>query len=227
MKTDWLPAEPEPDRETLDWDLWLGPAPWRPYNQAYLGGCGKWLNYGDFGAGIAGWGSHTICQCQSALGLLGSSAVEYEFPGNDTAEGMVSRYADGTKLVLTASGWRGTCGVRYEGSEGWVSVADNYHRPDVSRPSLLMDFDRLVRDYELTTQRPMSHIRDFLDCIRSRRSCVANEVVAHRSMSTNHAINTCMLLKRNLKWNPEQEIFVNDAEANRMLSRALRAPWHA
>ena len=73
----------------------------------------------------------------------------------------------------------------------------------------------------------MSHIRGFLDCVRNHHSCVANEVVAHRSMSTNHAINVCMLLKRNLKWDPVQELFVNDAEANRMLSRALREPWHA
>ena len=84
MRTDWLPAQPEPDRETLDWDLWLGPAPWRPYNAGYLGGCGAWLNYYDFGTGVAGWGSHTICQCQSGLGALQTSAVEYEYrPARD------------------------------------------------------------------------------------------------------------------------------------------------
>ena len=62
MKRNWLEAEPEPPKEEIDWDMWLGPAPWRPYNHQYLDGCGAWLNYYDFGTGVAGWCSHTICQ---------------------------------------------------------------------------------------------------------------------------------------------------------------------
>jgi hypothetical protein len=226
MSTEALPAQPEPDRETLDWDLWLGPAPWRPYNAGYLAGCGAWLDYYDFGTGVAGWGSHTICQCQSALGLQESSAVEFEYSNNDSAEGYVARYANGVKLVLSAKGWRGSCGVRYEGTEGWASVADGYPKPDVSSPALLADFDKIVGDYQARTQRPMHHIRDFLDSVRRRRPCIASEIVAHRTMTTNHVINLTMLLKRNLKWDAAKEQCVNDAEANRMLSRALRAPWH-
>lgn len=226
MSTERLPSQPEPNRDTLDWDLWLGPAPWRPYNAGYLGSCGAWLDYYDFGTGVAGWGSHTICQCQSALGLKQTSAVEYEYSNNDNAEGYVAHYANGVKLVLSAAGWRGTCGVRYEGAEGWASVADGYQKPDVSSPALLADFDKLVRDYQARTQRPMHHIRDFLDSVRRRRPCIASEVVAHRTMTTNHVINLTMLLKRSLKWDPDKEQCVNDAEANRMLSRALRAPWH-
>lgn len=235
MKSDMLPAQPEPDRETLDWDMWLGPAPRRPYNRAYLPSCGAWMNYYDFGGGVAEWGSHTIAQCQSALNLLHTSAVEYEFPNNDTADDMVSRFADGTRLVLSdckwrdpveaASGWRGTCGIRYEGSEGWVSVADDYTKPDVSAPSLLKEIPNLLRDYQAQTGRPLNHIEDFLNCVRSRRPCVASEVVAHRSMTTNHALNISMQLKRNLKWDPEKEEFVDDAEANGMKTRAGRAPW--
>ena len=226
MSTDMLPAQPEPERETLDWDLWLGPAPWRPYNAGYLANCGTWLDYYDFGTGVAGWGSHTICQCQSALGLKESSAIEYEYSNNDSAEGYVAKYANGVKLVLSAKGWRGTCGVRYEGTEGWVSVADAYTKPDVSSPALLADFDKIVCDYQARTQRPMHHIRDFLDSVRRRRPCIASEVVAHRTMTTNHVINLTMQLKRNLKWDPDKEQCVNDAEANRMLSRSLRAPRH-
>jgi hypothetical protein len=226
MSTERLPAQPEPDRDTLDWELWLGPAPWRPYNAGYLGGCGAWLDYYDFGTGVAGWGSHTICQCQSAMELKQTSAVEYEYSNNTNAEGYVAHYANGVKLVLSAAGWRGSCGVRYEGTEGWASVADGYQKPDVSSPALLADFDRLVRDYQARTQRSMHHIRDFLDSVRRRRPCIASEVVAHRTMTTNHVINLTMLLKRSLKWDPAKEQCVNDAEANRMLSRALRAPWH-
>jgi hypothetical protein len=226
MSTDILPGEPEPDRETLDWDLWLGPAPRRPFNKQYLKDCLAWLDYYDFGTGVAGWGSHTICQCQSALGLLDSSAVAYEYPKNDNAEGFVAHYANGVKLVLSATGWRGSCGVRYEGSEGWVATADGYPRPDASSPALLEDYDKVLKAYQSESKRPLHHIRDFLDCVRSRRPCVASEVVAHRTMTTNHVINISMLLKRDLKWDPKQEGCIGDAEANRRLSRPIRSPWH-
>ena len=226
MTSEILPGQPEPEAETLDWDLWLGPAPRRPFNRAYLGGCMSWLDYYDFGTGVAGWGSHTICQCQSAMGRKESSAVEYEFPKNDTAEGFVAHYDNGVKMVLSASGWRGTCGVRYEGSEGWVSVADAYPRPDVSSPALLADFDKVLRDYRNETQRPLHHIRDFLESVRRRRSGIANESVAHHTMTTNHIMNISMLLKRNIKWDLQKEQCIGDAEANRMLSRPTRAPWH-
>ena len=226
MSRDLLPAQPEPEKETLDWDLWLGPAPMRPYNSGYLNGCMAWLDYYDFGTGVAGWGSHTICQCQSALGAMTSSAVEYEYSKNENAEGFTVKYANGVKMVLSAAGWRGSCGVRYEGSDGWVSVADGYPKPDVSAPAMLEDFDKVVKDYEARSQRPMHHIRDFLESVRRRRPCVASEVVAHRTMTTNHVINIAMLLKRDLKWDPEKEQCVNDPEANRLLSRAMRAPWH-
>jgi hypothetical protein len=211
MKTNWLPVEPEPEREELDWDRWLGPAAWRPYNSAYVRGCGAWLDYYDFGTGVAGWGSHTICQCQSALGALTTSAVAYEYPGNEDANGLVCRFAGGERLILDAQGWpkpgeagrwRGSCGVRYEGSEGWVAVADGYARPDVSSPALLQEFDPVVREYQAQAGRPLHHIRDFLQGVRTRRPPVANEEVMHRTMSTNHLANICMLLKRDVRWDP-------------------------
>lgn len=234
MKTDWLPAQPEPAPDECDWNLWLGPAPWRPYNAGYLRGCGAWLDYFDFGTGIAAWGSHTICQCQSGIGATTTSPVEFEYPGKPDAHGFVCRFANGVRMILNGQGWpqpgdrglwRGSCGVRYEGSEGWVAVADGYVRPDASSPSLLQDFTAIVRDYEAQSGRTLNHIRDFLDCVRSRRKCIANEVVMHRTMSTNHIVNVAMLLKRNLRWDPQREEFPGDAEANQMRSRAQRAPW--
>ena len=224
-KNNLLPARPEPPREELDWDLWLGPVPWRPYNPAYLGGCAAWGVYWDMGAGVAGWGSHTIIQCQMAAGAEHTSPVEYIYPGNKSGDGMVSRFANGVELVLQFEGWRGSCGVRFEGTEGWASVADRYTTPDVSSPSLMREFKRVMDDYTGRTGRPMNHVRDFLSCVRSRKSPVANPEVMHRSMTTNHAINICLALGRDLKWDPAKEEFINDAEANRLRSRAMRAPW--
>ena len=233
MRTDWLPAQPEPARDDVDWNLWLGPAPFRPFNKAYLNGCGAWLNFFDFGSGVAGWTSHTICQCQGAIGCDLTSPVEYESCANKTADGFTARYENGIKLVLGAGNfgnfgiWHGSCGVRYEGSEGWVSMADGYSAPDLSRPSLLGERSRLVENYCERHRRPMNHMRDFLDCVHSRRQTVAHPEIAHRSMSTSHAINISMLLGRSLKFDPAKERFVGDAEANRFLMRAMREPWTA
>jgi predicted dehydrogenase len=224
-RNDMLPPQPEPPREELDWDLWLGPVPWRPYNRAYLGGCGAWGIYWDLAAGVAGWGSHTIIQCQFAARAEYTSPVEYVYPGNSSGDGMVMRFSNGVKLVLQFQGWRGSCGVRFEGSKGWASVADGYSRPDLSSPALGKDFRKVISEYVARCQRPLNHMQDFLSCVRSRRPTVANPQAMHRSMTTNHAINICLALKRNLRWDPAREEFVNDPEANRYLSRALRQPW--
>ena len=159
------------------------------------------------------------------LGLADTSPTEYAFPPSGDAEGLTARFANGVKLVMTRSGWRGSCGVRYEGTEGWVSIADGYDKPEVSTPSLLADFDKLVNGYMARTQRPMNHWRNYLDCIKSRRPCVSDAEMMHRSMTTVHAANICMWLKRDVKFDPVKEEFLNDDEANRLRSRAQREPW--
>jgi len=221
----WLPAQKEPPKDTLDWDLWLGPVPWRPYHPAYLGGCGAWGVYWDFAAGIAGWGSHTIMQCQFGASAEDTSPVEYANPGNLSGNGLVARYANGVKLVMDFKGWRGSCGVKFEGDEGWASVADGYAKADVSSPALDAETKTVMDTYKAQSQRSFSHMQDFLDCVKSRRQTMANPVAMHRSMSTNHIINICLALGRDLKWDPEKEEFIGDPEANRMRSRAIRQPW--
>ena len=222
-----LPAEPEPPKEELDWDLWLGPSPWRPYNGAFLGQYPSpgWYTQYDFAGGIPQWGSHTILQCQLDLGLADTSAVAYEYPTDLKGAGMIVHFANGIKLVARCDGWQGSCGVKYEGTAGWVATADGYGRPDVSSPLLLRDYQKLVQDYTARTQRPLNHVRDFLDCVRTRRSTVTGAAVAHRTMTTNLIMDICLDLKRDLKWDPVREEFVGDAEANRLRSRAMRAPW--
>jgi len=225
MKHDWLPAEPEPPKDEVDWDAWLGPCPWRPYNPAYVRG--GWRGHYDFHTSCIGeWGAHTFAQAQAGLDALDTSPVSYEYVNNPTGDGMVTTFANGTKMVLHREGWwRGSCGMRFEGPDGWVAAADGYAKPDVSDPALLGDFRKIVGDYIARTGRPMSHMRDFLDCVRSRRPTVANPEVMYHSMSTVHAANICMWLKRNLKFDPAKAEFVGDAEANRLRSRAMREPW--
>lgn len=225
MRHDWLPAEPEPPKSEMDWDQWLGPCPWRPYNSAYVRG--GWRGFYDFHTSCIGeWGAHTFAQAQAGLGLLDTSPVLYKYVDNPTGDGMETVFANGVKMTLHREGWfHGSCAMRFEGTEGWVEAGDGYSRPDVSDPRMLADFNKIVRDYMARTQRPMSHVRDFFDCVKSRRQPVANPEVMHRSMSTVHAANICMWLKRDVQYDPVKEEFVNDAEANRLRSRAQREPW--
>ena len=225
-KNVFLPGEPEPEKDVVDWDLWTGPSPMRAYNSNY---CAKngWYKQPDYANGIAQWGSHTICQCQMDMDLGETSAIEYIYPkeaGGD-AEGISCLFANGVKLVMSRNGWKGSCGIKYVGDEGWVAAADGYERPEVSKPSLLSDSAALVASHIARTGHPVGHHRDFLDGVRARRRCIANEVVAHRTMVTNQALDICMDLKRNVKWDPAKEEFIGDDEANRLRSRAMRSPW--
>jgi predicted dehydrogenase len=226
MRHDWLPEQPEPPKDEVDWDWWLGPCPWRPYNSAYVRG--GWRGHYDFHTSCIGeWGAHTFAQCQVAIGATDTSAVEYGYVNNPTGDGMVTRFPNGVKMILSRGKqwWRGSCGVRYEGTEGWVAVADGYSKPDVSSPDMLDDFAKVVQDYVDRTGRAQNHVRNLFDCIKSRRQTVANPEVMHHSMTTVHAANICMWLQRDLKYDPAKVAFDNDAEANRLRSRAMRDPW--
>ncbi len=233
LRHDWLPAEPEPPKEELDWDLWLGPSPWRPYNRGYANG-GGWYHYYDLATDVAMWGAHTVAQALAGLDMSHVSFIEFEYAGPDAT--IMTRLSNGVKLVLfrTAGSvwepcqfWHGACGERFEGPEGWVAAADGYSGPDVSSPALLRDYKSVLADYAGRTQRPLSHVRDFLDCIRSRRPTVAGPEVMSRSMNICLAADICEQLKRNLRFDLRLAEFVGDPEANRLRSRAMRPPYLA
>ena len=225
MRHDWLKGQPEPGKDECDWDLWLGPCPWRPYNPEYTRG--GWRGHYDFHTSCIGeWGAHTFAQAQAGLGMLHTCPVHYQYVDNVSGDGMVATFANGTKLVLSRGDkhWHGSCGERFDGPEGWVAAADGYQKTEASSPALLTDFDKVIHDYQTRTGRPMNHMRNFLDCVKSRQLPVANAEVMHRSMSTVHAANICMWLKRDMKYDPVKEEFIGDVEANRLRSRAMREP---
>jgi predicted dehydrogenase len=226
MRHDWLPAVAEPPKEQVDWDAWLGACPWRPYNPAYV--AGGWRGFYDFHTSCIGeWGAHTFAQAQAGLDCGESSPIEYEYVANDSGDGMVTHFASGVKMILSRGKtyWHGSCGERFDGTEGWAAAADGYSKPDVSSPALLGEFKKVVGDYVARTGRALNHMRNFLDCVKSRQPTVANPAVMHHSMTTVHAANICMWLKRSLKYDPLKEQFVNDDEANRLRSRPMREPY--
>jgi predicted dehydrogenase len=225
----WLPAEPEPPKEQCDWDLWLGPAPWRPYNQRYLVGRG-WQGFCDFAAGGAflDWGVHTLDLCQWANQADSTLPVEYEA----TPTTVTARYANGVRLVCDilqdAYGNRGphyrtttgTCPVRFEGDEGSVETGDN--------GELVLD-DRLAKahggQFAGTGLSPAGHGRNFLDCVKSRALPVCNQDIMRRSHLAAFAAHLAWHLGRKLTLDPVKEEFVGDEEANRLRCRAAREPW--
>jgi hypothetical protein len=226
MRHDWLPAVEEPPKEEVDWNAWLGSCPWRPYNPAYV--AGEWRGHYDFHTSCIGeWGAHTFAQAQAGIGCGELSPIKYEYVPNDSGDGMVTHFANGVKLVLSRGNkyWQGSCGERFDGPDGWAAAADGYAQPDVSSPALLKEFKRVISEYVARTGRSLDHMQNFLDCVRSRERTVANPEVMHHSMTTVHAANICMWLKRDLTFDPAKEEFVGDEEANRLRARAMREPY--
>lgn len=223
---EWLAAEAEPGVDKVDWDRWLGPAPWRPYNKEYVQG--HWRGYYDFhgGAALPEWGAHTVDLCQWGASADNTTPVEFEAEGQT----IHARYANGVKLVMRRAGFKGegswvvpgTCPVRFEGDEGWVEAADT-GKIAVSSPSLLEG----GAPKETAGTDPTQHVRDFLDCVKSRAKPAANADVTRRGHIVSHAASIGWRLGRKVQFDPVAENFINDPEANRMCSRARRAPWHA
>jgi predicted dehydrogenase len=227
----WLPAQPTPPRDVVDWNLWLGPAPWRPFNQQYCDG--RWRGQWDFdsGARLLDWGAHTVDLCQWANQADDTMPVEYEPQENN----IVCRYANGVRLIIDflpqPFGDRsphyitrlGTCPVRFIGEEGSVETGDEGEivaQPE-SLQKLIPAGTKRVRGLDVS-----AHARNFFDCIRSRSATAANPDVMRRSHIASHAAAIAWILQRKLKFDPLKEEFVGDAEANLFRARAAR-DWTA
>lgn len=213
----WLPAETPPPKEEVDWDLYLGPAAWRPYNRRLLDGFNFEKGGGLVGGGCLEWGSHCVDLCQWANDADGTAAVEYWPEGNQ----LHARYANGVKLVMRNEGWLplGSCPVRFEGEEGWVETGDNGEL--VAHPPTLIAGPRA----KIAGYPANFHVRNFLACVRSRGQPRANADVACWTHITCHAANIALFLGRKVQFDPKTTRFVNDPEADRLRSEALREPW--
>jgi hypothetical protein len=214
----WMPAEPEPPREEVDWDTYLGPAAWRPFNKAMLRGGEFEKGGGLVGGGVLEWGSHCVDLCQWANSADNTAPVEYFRAEKGQASAM---YANGVKLVMRDGGWLklGSCPVRFEGDTGWVETGDD---ADIvaSSPELLVGKGAAIRGYPAN-----NHLRDFFNCVKSRGESLANAEVACHSHIACHATNIALFLDRKLAYDPVKNVFIGDAQANRLRGEALRDPW--
>ncbi len=214
---DYASHRPEPDRETFDWDLWLGPAPWRPYPGSP--GVQGWQGRSDFGlSSIGNWGSHVLDMAQWALGKDAEGPVEV-LPPTAEEPRLAIRYADGVRILCPRTPGDSSQ-VAVFGTEGVKSIFGN--------PRVEERYDRTpLRPGEERLYRPEGndHTGNFIRSIRDRKKTICDEEVAFRSGSLCMLISIGDRLGRPLRYDPVKGEFPGDPEANRLLGRPMRSPW--
>jgi len=213
-----LPEEQVP--EGTDWDLWLGQAPWRGYNEIL---CPKGVhqhfpafrNYREYaGGGLADMGAHHFDIAQWALDMDDSGPVKIEPPAEGDS-GLKFTYASGVEMFHG-----GPSGCTFEGELGTIYV---------DRGKLESTPESIVKT-PLEENAPRvthstDHGRNWLDAIKSRQKPICDVEVGHRSASICHLANLGYQLRRTLTWDPAAERFAGDDEANALLNREARSPW--
>jgi len=226
-------APTEPPKE-LDYDMWLGPAPYAPYIEARVhpqNGYGRpgWLRTRDYCLGmVTGWGSHHMDITHWGLGMENSGPAEIQARAEFADDGVWTVhgafeinyvYPNGVPVQFTDTS-KNKQGVVFEGTEGWVYVRRGHISTEPA--SLLKS---VIGPDEVQLYRSNSHPGNFIECIKTRAETVAPVGNGHRSNSACILGEIAMRLERKLKWDPVTECFPGDDEANRMLTRPMRPPW--
>jgi predicted dehydrogenase len=217
---------PQPVPKDFDFDRWLGPAPIAAYSPCRTFVNFRWV-YDYSGGQITDWGGHhpDIAQWgmdteytgpvkiqnakgSSSLHQVWNTASEFYFE---------AVYKNGVNMIISN---KEKFGVTFEGSEG--SLWSNREEHGASDPAIL---ESVISENEIHLYKSDNHYRNFIDCVYSREEPIAPVEVAHRSITIAHLGNIAMMLKKDLEWDPENEKVLNDENANRMLSRPMRAPW--
>jgi myo-inositol 2-dehydrogenase/D-chiro-inositol 1-dehydrogenase len=248
------PSGPEaaemPVPKNLNYEMWLGSTPlayyteMRVHPQNSLTDRPGWLRCEQFGAGmITGWGQHHFdsaawgMDTETTGPLLVEAVAQFPKSGLWDVHGdfmAKAEYKNGVTM-LTSGGYPN--GVRYEGSEGWIFVTrGNYTASpsdpvaksassqalDASDPAILTS---KIKENEIHLYMSEEQHGNWLDCIKSRKEPISPVEVGHRACTVCLITHISMKLGRKLNWDPDREIFINDDEANSMLSRKQRYPY--
>jgi predicted dehydrogenase len=224
----WQPATTPPPE--LDWNFWLGPAPYADYfpNRAHY----QFRWFSDYSGGkMTDWGAHHNDISQWALEADKSGPVnvrceraEFAPDGpHDVALGfdVVYTYANGVELHCHSDGKNG---IKFTGTDGWVFVNRSAKDFDAHDKALLT-WEAGENDVRLP-RNPNGHHANWLDCIASRERPICDVEVGHRSATVCHLGNIAIRLGRELNWDPAGEMFVGDEQANQLVGKPMRAPWH-
>ena len=215
----------------FDWQQWLGPAPYRPYQDFGRGSPHwDWRWIMDYSGGqLTDWAGHHIDIAHWGLGMDRSGPVQIEGKGKYPTEGIYDvpyaydftcTYANGVKFRVANSGvlphGMGAC---WYGETGWVHV---------DRKGLSASDPKILREKIGPNEKPLYYSRDhkqnFIDCVKNRTETITPPEAAHRSISVGLLGEIAMLTGRKLNWNPKTEEFSNDEAANRLLLRSYRSP---
>jgi predicted dehydrogenase len=219
----WVSAEPVPDG--FDYDMWLGPAPYKPFNPERVSGSysGGWRYFRDYSGGmLTDWGAHHFDIAQWGLGMDHSGPVEVIPAGANGAKTLTYRYANGVMMMngMPQGAPEGN-GVWFVGENGKVFA---------SRGQIKTSPDELVRipvaANEINLYRSNNHIGNWIDCIKTREKPICDVEVGARSVTVCHLGNIATWLGRSIRWNPQTEQIEGDPEAARWLDRPKRTPWH-
>jgi predicted dehydrogenase len=214
---------PQPVPPELDYDMWLGPAPYKPYHPHRVHG--SFRGYWDYdGGGLADMGQHYLDPVQYILDKDDTSPVEIEavapWPTHDDAAGMWGyvemKYADGCRLILESGEWgtTRTQGRPYiEGPKGKVYPGFRTDPPD-------------LKEALASLPEPEPQVSDFNVSITTRQKFGLNESNGNRSNMLVHLANCAIRTGRKLKFDPVKQLFIGDEEANRLVHQPMRAPWH-
>jgi predicted dehydrogenase len=219
---DWK-EEPVPDG--FDYNFWLGQAPQAPYTKMRCHYTFRFIL--DYSGGqMTNWGAHYLDIAQWGLSTDDTGPVKIKGKGEFPKAGLFTTalkadvtytYANGVELILRQEQGGNT---KFVGTKGSVSV--NRDRVETEPKSLA---EHKTAPDEIHLIRSVDHKQNFLDCIKSRQNPICHAEVGHRSASLCHLGNIAMLLGRELNWDPAREKFINNPEADAMISRNMRAPW--
>lgn len=218
-----LPPEPVP--ASLNWDFWLGPTVWRPYHhtlapEGWETGFPNWRGYGEFASGgQADFGAHHFDIAQWGLGTDDTGPVEVTPPNGKDVKHLTYTYADGVKMYV-GNRLSGSA-TQWIGEKGWVAV--NRGEFLQTEPAHLAGLQFGPGDLHLYESK--DHFDNWISCMRTRRPTICTAEIGHRTATICQIGIIAFRLGRTLKWDPQAERFSGDEDANRMLRRAMRAPW--
>jgi predicted dehydrogenase len=221
---------PEPPPATLDWDRWLGPAPGAPYCPARVHKTWRW-NF-DYGGGmLLDWVGHHVDTAHWGLDLDRTGPLEVSGTGEFSSANRVwdtpakfrveAHYAGGVTLLISGGYDDVRRGAKFIGDEGWIWV----DRAGIdARPRSLLA--SRIRGDEVRLYRSPGHHREFLECVKNRRTPLAPAETALRSATPAYLGLISIRTGRTIRWDPEREKILGDPAAERYLSRTMRSPWH-
>jgi predicted dehydrogenase len=220
----WIPMPAERKADGLDWDAWCNQTELRPYHSKLHRGWARWWDYdgGGLSWGVSGWGTHSLDQVQAALGtsLTGPTEIVPEGKGPECKVSL--RYADGTLVSLEQEIIKDhqQLGGIFEGANGRIQIVrgDFY----TNRPEFKQDAPEIIKE---GPGENSFHLRNFFECMRTRTKPNADVEIGHRSNTVCHLVNIARELQRKLRWNPADEVFIDDAEANAKLCRPRRKEY--